>query len=341
MSNDADFESLLDAVAEHVDLDHADDPPLPDFLAVVQRAHELDADVIATDAVDEVSTYAPIVSLQHAARLRAAKDDPDLDALVDDVRGYVDHALATEAGTGAEPAPRRGWIVALAAMLLASVGLAALLASMEGGVAATEDPDGLNAAMDAPDGVTPERVVESTRPRPALRVVPESPSPPDPDPDASVDESSGTSVDPPTKRRKRAKGPSRAKRLEQLEADANAAWKAGKLDEAARVFEQITSLDRRGSWAESAYGDLFTLARQQRRSAVPLWTAYLERFPNGRFADDARAGLCRRAPKGEALACWSEYLEAMPQGSFRKQAQRAIEAGRRSPPTPRREDSTP
>ncbi|MEM6295763.1 MAG: hypothetical protein AAGA54_31110 [Myxococcota bacterium] len=320
---DVEFDALLDTVAAQVDQDEVDDPALPDFLAVVQRAHDLDADVVGADAVDEVSTYAPIVSLQHAARLRAAKDDPALDALVDDVRGYVDHAVVTEGGTQNEPAPRRGWLVALAAVLIASIGLAALLASLEGGIAATEEPDALNAAMDAPDDVTQQQTAESTRPRAPLRVVPDPP--PTLEPPPAVEPA------PPvrTPRKRRApptSAPSRAERLERLDADANAAWKAGKLDEATRLFKQITTLDRRGSWAESAYGDLFTLARQQRRSAVPLWTAYLKRFPSGRFADDARAGLCRRAPQDEAAACWTEYLETMPQGSFRQQAKRALAA---------------
>jgi len=47
-------------------------------------------------------------------------------------------------------------------------------------------------------------------------------------------------------------------------------------------------------------------------------------FPEGRFADDARAGLCRR-DASDRPACWRAYLEAFPEGSYRAQAER--EAG--------------
>jgi hypothetical protein len=109
-----------------------------------------------------------------------------------------------------------------------------------------------------------------------------------------------------------------------LEREANEAWRAGRLDAAESAFRRIIALDKKGSWGESAYGELFTLQRQRGRSSVGLWKAYLRRFPAGRFADDARAGLCRRASGEQKVACWSDYLEAMPRGSFRRQAQREL-----------------
>ncbi len=47
-------------------------------------------------------------------------------------------------------------------------------------------------------------------------------------------------------------------------------------------------------------------------------------FPRGRYADDARAGLCRRAASDERDACWQQYLTDFPAGVHRPQAERAL-----------------
>lgn len=75
------------------------------------------------------------------------------------------------------------------------------------------------------------------------------------------------------------------------------------------------------------------LARQIRGGdgQVAVWREYLAAFPAGRFADDARAGLCQRAPADARAACWREYLERHPAGSHRRQAE-AVVQGADGPP---------
>ncbi|MCA9634570.1 MAG: hypothetical protein KC420_00860 [Myxococcales bacterium] len=62
-----------------------------------------------------------------------------------------------------------------------------------------------------------------------------------------------------------------------------------------------------------------------RAREAAVWEEYLRRFPRGRYADDARAGLCRRADDADASECWRRYLEAFPRGTHRAEAERSSE----------------
>ena len=103
---------------------------------------------------------------------------------------------------------------------------------------------------------------------------------------------------------------------------AQALWQAGKVAAAEAIFRDIIDDDETGRYAQTAYGELFSIARAQKneRKRVKLWTAYLERFPRGRYADDARAGLCQREPATEAEACWEAYRRDFPEGAHAKGA---------------------
>ncbi|MBL8944768.1 MAG: hypothetical protein JNK45_16525, partial [Myxococcales bacterium] len=112
--------------------------------------------------------------------------------------------------------------------------------------------------------------------------------------------------------------------LDAIEREALTAWRAGDLAEAERLLLRIAKSGR-SARAELAYGDLFSIARQRRGSAgqVALWRAYLERFPRGRFADDARGGVCRRAEDAAvARTCWADYLRRHPNGAHVAEAKR-------------------
>lgn len=115
---------------------------------------------------------------------------------------------------------------------------------------------------------------------------------------------------------------------------AHAAWRAGDLPEAERQFRRLAKRAGTGRLGDLAYGDLFTLARQRKEPGkeAKLWREYLRRFPRGRFADDARAGLCRRASGDAQLECWERYLKDVPDGAHRAQARRALEAGQDDAP---------
>lgn len=100
------------------------------------------------------------------------------------------------------------------------------------------------------------------------------------------------------------------------------------------MFRRLAKRAGSARLGDLAYGDLFTLARQTRspRKEVELWREYLGHFPRGRFADDARAVLCRRAGAEAQARCWQRYLDDMPKGAHRTQAQRVIDAAEGATP---------
>ncbi|MEE9383724.1 MAG: hypothetical protein V3V08_09950 [Nannocystaceae bacterium] len=111
-------------------------------------------------------------------------------------------------------------------------------------------------------------------------------------------------------------------RLRELDRRAQATWRSGDKQAAEKLFRTIIQIGRHTNWAQLAYGDLFTLRRQLRDDAGEsrLWREYLQRFPHGIHADEARAGLCRRAAPDLRAPCWSAYLSDFPTGSYRAQA---------------------
>jgi hypothetical protein len=128
-----------------------------------------------------------------------------------------------------------------------------------------------------------------------------------------------------TASRKRKKK-SRRDRLRDLDAEAQALWKAGNLAGAQSKFEAIVAKGGKSAAVEMAYGDLFTLARQRKMKKLEhrLWRDYLEVFPAGRHSDDASAGLCRRAPDSERAVCWEAYLKRFSDGAHRRPAEKAL-----------------
>lgn len=114
-------------------------------------------------------------------------------------------------------------------------------------------------------------------------------------------------------------------RLRELDAEAQRQWKAGDRQQAEALFREIISQGPKTRWAQLAYGDLFTIRRQVGDVAgeTRLWERYLDRFPRGIHADEARAGLCRRASQAAASRCWRDYMHDFPNGSFRGHAEEA------------------
>jgi hypothetical protein len=111
--------------------------------------------------------------------------------------------------------------------------------------------------------------------------------------------------------------------LAALEREALRRWQAGDLRGAAGLYRQVVDRAPGSRAAELALGDLFALEHRLGGDPVPLWREYLRAFPRGRFADDARAGICRRAAPAEQPACWRDYLAAHPQGDHRREAEAA------------------
>ena len=126
-------------------------------------------------------------------------------------------------------------------------------------------------------------------------------------------------LQPPTK------ALSLAERLRSLDERAQAQWQAGDRHGAEQSYGELIRLAEARPVAELAYADLFSIARQAGRvdRMRARWSEYLGQFPEGRFADDARAGLCRTAPGSDRARCWATYLADYAHGSYREEAQRA------------------
>ena len=140
----------------------------------------------------------------------------------------------------------------------------------------------------------------------------------------SEDARPGASAAPVVEAARGTKRESKADRLVRLDARARESWREGRYTHAIEDFERIVALGGRHQLAELAFGDLLTLARQGHGDETTLQRRYLDRFPRGRYADDARAGLCEDAKGRSQVDCWRDYLGDFPKGSHRTRAERAL-----------------
>ncbi|MFY0541892.1 hypothetical protein [Nannocystis pusilla] len=342
--------------ADHLDRLVARARPTPDFAAMLARARELDPAAVPADAVARAEALPPV------APPPPADGEGDAEALAPFTRALkaeLDGKLAERRLASIPPpqVPRRrrvGVILGVAAALAAAVLLAVLGPDL---VARQTDQRGTAAALDGAGGRhdetraggTTEVHVDGERRAAVREDMPEVPGAnvPEDMPEAtssSVPEdmpqgsASTAAEDPPEARPRKAiakDGPRRRKPVDDaapapaglsLEDEAQLLWQKGELAAAERKYREILALPGAGARAELAYGDLFALARQIRGGdgQAAVWREYLERFPSGRFADDARAGLCRRSPTDARAACWQDYLKHHPTGAHRKQAEAAL-----------------
>jgi hypothetical protein len=335
---DAFFADVVDGVEYDVDGDGA----VPDLAAVVALAHAMDPSRVSATAVDEVAAYAPVVALDAGRRFRQTRDDLEMNSLVQQVRAHVDLEVARELSQppqqapAAAPAPRYWWVgVLVAAALVLGIGIGTLQATQVLEELYTNDQsEALHSdRADEDESQTAVHREPEPTPAPAPAVEPTPAVEPAPAPVDAIEEATPeTEPKRATKKRRGAKevvaAPAETldEKLARLDREAHAAWQAGKLGRAEQLFGEIARLDEQGKLAGLAYGDMFTLARQRgdKTREVALWKAYLKRFPRGRFADDARAGLCRVADGQARIDCWTAYLEDMPRGSYRTQARREV-----------------
>ncbi|MCH9681205.1 MAG: hypothetical protein K0V04_07225 [Deltaproteobacteria bacterium] len=292
----------------------------PDFLDVVTRAHALDPEAVSSQMVDDADALA----LARDTDEEPAGNDPvqaDLDQWLGDVRAAVDRRVEARR-QGPAPAlvvparDRRAWWWvggAVAAALLLAVGVGPLMRAVDRGGDTTpgqalhsSEPMSTTGAYEPIEQTSPRMETQPTEVRKAVirpEAVPELEVEPEPEPEPK-------------------RAVSRRDRLAALADRAQAHWQAGRRDEAGRLFSKIVAEGGRSRAAEMAFADLFTLAHQARDTAAQRswWKRYLRRFARGRFADDARAGLCRTVASAKRAACWSEYLRDFPRGSFRAEA---------------------
>lgn len=321
----------------------------PDFLDVVERAHALDPVAVPEEALAQADALAIAAAEAEAEARGSADDEAVVDAWLHDVRAAVERKVEERRERALEPLPapsaRRGvwWLVgaAVAAAALLVVGVGQVVRMVADPVEPAEqalhmnDGTGATGTADAVEPrrhevATPRRTSTDERPEPV--VVPEPVEPVE----AEAVETAASEPEPAALA-EAAATPSRTSatrsdrdrdRFAALAEAAQAHWRAGRRAEAQRLFAKIVAEAGRARAAEMAYADLFTLASQSADVAAQRqwWKSYLRRFPRGRFADDARAGLCREAA-GERVTCWQAYLDDFPHGSFRGEARVALGKG--------------
>lgn len=359
-----DLDTLLDAADAEASA-ASDNRGLPPFAAVMARASRIDP---GNASNREVSTRSS------QARASSRDPDAILDDLVVAARAEAATSVTAREGHAPPPwVDQRRTTVGLRAAVggaIAAIAAAVAVVMVFGGDgigrAAHDRDDGSLAAAQAtvPDAqgrASAPAGLRKTTAAPSPNATAPIPPPQSPSPNAGTEpgatsENSATSPQPPPpaptserhdvadatqqpaqiKRR-----PSRRKTIhrptiEELDALAREALAVGDLAGADAALAALIDRNSRGRLEEAAFGDRFAIAHRLRNTTTQrrLWRVYLERFPSGRFAEEARAGLCRHNP-AEDTACWQRYLDDYPSGTYRAQAQRALAD---SPSTPSTED---
>lgn len=298
----------------------ASQPMTGDVMDVIDRALAMDESGVHPDLRASAARLVSVDEVEMPA--------PDLAAFSAALRGRAEQ-VAEERRLTPLPSPkqRRAWPWTAALAVAAVLALALLGRGLLSSVTVDEDapqrpsaspdvrestsPDEHEAAARTPVDEAPAHVPESrptTTPSQQEAVAPEAtPAVPELDP-----------ADEPTR-----KAPPR-KTLDELEALAHQRWTDGDLAGAESALRRVIARAGRGRRADLAFGDLFAVVRAKSGPDAEAreWSRYLERFPRGRFADDARAGLCRRASGSQRAQCWGDYLKAHPTGAHARQARR-------------------
>jgi hypothetical protein len=298
----------------------------PGFADVVARAMRQGA-VLEEDALERARVLDQLDDdeLAHAAKVG------DVDDFIADARDFVAAQGVDEAPPMLLPrrASRRPWVIGL------SLAAAAAMVVLVGGVvqqlrthaveAAATDGSEFSHAPDRASAQDTEGVVESRAP--SARVQPRPTPAPAPEPEPEVEPEPLVEPEPVAA----SPSPPRASfDAAGLDAQARAAWRDGDLGLAQRRLEQLVRRGGRSTLVDLAYGDLFALARQRDQPSKlrSYWRAYVERFPKGRFIDDARAGLCRSLGGDAQVRCWASYLRDRPDGTYRAHAESIVRAGK-------------
>lgn len=342
------FEELLHEAEDEIEADVRREGRLvPDFAAVVEAARARDPERIPAEALAEALALAPGEPREPSVRL-VVRSDEEFAALLAEARAEIDADVARVREVGPPPmraAPagwRRRWpwiAAAAAAAVLLAFGAGPLLSRGEaeavtGSQAAWQEvqPEAREVESAAPSRGVRERGAEEARPEEAPELPVEVETPPQAPVAPSVEAPKSAEAEE-KQRAPRSVGPKRShkregvqERLRLLGEEAEALWQGGDLAGAEARYREIVALAPGARAADLAYGDLFSLARLRHggEQEAALWREYLAVFPRGRYADDARAGLCRRAEGEAQRECWTSYLMDFPAGVHRRQADRAL-----------------
>lgn len=320
---DRELRRFCDALAQRLDREIAGAAAVPDAADVLARARAIDADAVpaswSAKLEDEIIPLA-----ERRALAREHDEDAGVAAFAGALRGAIERGLQERGMAEIPPPPRRTRPrVALGVGLaLLAAGLVATLATLTPRWMQRDADNDASSAMQTLQRGEATDAWQASEGAPSHDAAPRRAAPPrlEPTPPSAREGTTGEATSESRSPIKRA-----APTLDELAAQAEAAWRAGELDVAEQRLRRIIARAGRSQRAELAWGDLFALARQRDgvRGPVPHWRAYLRQFPRGRYAEDARAGLCRQT-EGDAdtRACWSEYLSAHPAGSHAREAHR-------------------
>lgn len=314
--SDEQLTSFCDALAELSEREIARWAPVPDLADVLARARAQDPAAVpeSWQGIDDDE----VVPLSRRRALTQETIDPGLAMFASALHDRVEGELR-ERGLAEIPTPQRRRrnvrVVGAAVLALAAVLVAAFVAL----------PRYLVARDDGGASQSAVRTLQRATPPDAWRIAPPPPAKPKTiTPPQPIEVAPAIApLEAPTPR------PDRRVVLDGLARDAEALWRAGDLAGAEKALRKIVAQGGTSSRAELAYGDLFALSRQLRGKDGPVaeWRGYLRRFPRGRFAEDARAGLCGHAEAADdARACWADYLRRHPSGSHAAEARRWIDA---------------
>lgn len=327
MNDPRDHLSAIESSARDLLAERLTPAATPDFADVIGRMQDLGAeeDDLLIGRARDLDQDEPLTETMSAGELA------ELAAINADARSLLDAALDERrlASIPAVQLPRkRGrwtWAAAAAIVLIAGVaGATSLVRSYSSDQAATDhtgfeaedravpDDNGGRTQTNAP--VTHEATVKHPDPeeRPTVVVEDSASEPPPPAAPSPAQKTKADDLDA---------------KLARLDAEAQDLWRKRDLAGAEKKFRTIVRLGGRSEYAQQAYGELFAIAHQTHGPAEQekLWRAYLRRFPRGRYADSASAGLCRGEPKSNKKVCWTRYLDQHPRGAARREALKALD----------------
>lgn len=348
-TNDDAFATFVQAARAWV----AEQQGTPDFAAVVERARELDPELIPVQAVRQASEQQRAHDEMVSTASTDAAMSPRLAAFVGSAKRHGERLTIRRRLRGMPTLQTPTLVRPMARVFVALTATAAAALALIGGPLALSGGEGdvamHQAQLERVDGKAlgqahGARAEHRIAPLEAATVYEPSTTPTEPAPPkdvaiaptpAPVAETSPM-VDAPPRERARSnakapskKGPTKAEReqqLRELDTRAQAQWRAGDLRGASNTFAELTRLAGRSSMGDLAYGDRFTLARQMNRPdlELSLWREYLRRFPKGRFADDVLAGVCRRSSGSTQSQCWRDYLHRHKAGAHLTEANKVL-----------------
>jgi hypothetical protein len=344
------IDGALDEEARRADDDVEEHVP-PSFAAIVARAHRIDPRAVGADDVERATRATrtprrrepePIGEDELASMIATLRAEAERDIAKRERAGLPPCGLLVRIDVQRRNARTRQWIAGFSAVAAAAAVVLGLDWLERWNARRTFDEHEATQSVSAVQGgavplstVVPAEALPAVPPKPQRAVpvpapevappavLPSEPAPLELSADPSAGLASGSTLPRPrdVPRDAAAKVPADAA-LRKLDALAQDALARGERSEADELYAKVIAKGRKHPLVEIAYAERFSLARGGGSAAQrELWNGYLAAFPQGRFADDAHAGLCRTAPIDDKATCWQGYVDRFPAGAYRRHAE--------------------